>query len=173
LNAFPDFGRNIEGEYGQNSFERPMFGLYVEMVNNNLIPIDAIYNWWGADGPQVVGPVNTIPTRETDPIPGYEKRSIALDIIPTEFRASNYPNPFNAKTRINFSLPEASRVSIEVYDINGRLVKQLVDLDFNTGEHSVNWDGDSDSGEKVSSGVYFYSIKTSQSSITRKMILLK
>jgi len=82
--------------------------------------------------------------------------------------AQNYPNPFNANTNISFSLAEAGNVSLNVYDITGRLVVTLVDGQMDAGEHLVVWDASS-----VSSGVYFYKLTTVDYSATKSMNLLK
>ena len=80
----------------------------------------------------------------------------------------NYPNPFNATTNISFSLAEAGNVSLNVYDITGRLVVTLVDGQMDAGQHVVVWDASS-----VSSGVYFYKLATVDYSATKSMNLLK
>jgi hypothetical protein len=69
---------------------------------------------------------------------------------------TNFPNPFNPSTKIEFALPSASNVRLEIYDILGRLVKTLISNQQSTvGEHVVTWNGDDDHGKKVSSGIYF------------------
>ena len=87
----------------------------------------------------------------------------------------NYPNPFNPTTRINFSLPERSHVSIVVYDPAGRQVTTLVSSTLPAGINEVTWDGRNASGDPVSSGVYFYRLTAGRQGhvLTRKMILLK
>jgi len=82
--------------------------------------------------------------------------------------AQNYPNPFNANTNISFDLAEAGNVSLNVYDITGRLVVTLVDGQMDAGSHVVAWDASS-----VSSGVYFYKLTTADYSATKSMNLLK
>ena len=85
----------------------------------------------------------------------------------------NYPNPFNPITTLRYDLPEATNVTITVYDMMGRQVRNLVNTNQNSGYNSVIWNGTNDNGEMVSGGMYFYSIKTNTFSQTRKMILLK
>ncbi|UCE65160.1 MAG: T9SS type A sorting domain-containing protein, partial [Candidatus Zixiibacteriota bacterium] len=79
----------------------------------------------------------------------------------------NYPNPFNAYTVIEFNLSEPENVTLEIFDNLGRRIKALSNADYPAGEHSVIWDT-----EGLSSGIYFYRIKTDQYDQTRKMILL-
>jgi hypothetical protein len=87
--------------------------------------------------------------------------------------AQNMPNPFNPKTSIAFSLAESGDVSLAVYDVTGRRVATLVNGPVDAGEHRVVWNGRSDGGEKVASGVYFYKLAAGDKDLSRKMILLK
>ena len=94
--------------------------------------------------------------------------------IPTQYTISqNYPNPFNPSTMINYSIPNSSLVSIVIYDLLGREVKTLINNEQNAGNYQVMWNGDNNYGSKVSSGTYFYSIRSSDFHQVRKMILLK
>lgn len=67
----------------------------------------------------------------------------------------NYPNPFNPETIIPVALPERSRVRLTVVDPLGRVVRRLVDGDLPAGRHDIRWDGTTDNGARVASGVYF------------------
>ncbi|MCP4583340.1 MAG: T9SS type A sorting domain-containing protein [candidate division Zixibacteria bacterium] len=87
--------------------------------------------------------------------------------------ASNYPNPFNANTEISFALPNESRVELEIFDIAGRKVKTLVDDYKSAGTHIVTWNGFNDQGKVVSSGTYFYRLRTDGDNLVKKMALLK
>ncbi|MFN0157201.1 MAG: FlgD immunoglobulin-like domain containing protein [Bacteroidota bacterium] len=92
--------------------------------------------------------------------------------------AQNYPNPFNPTTRIEYALPEESKVRLTIYDVNGREVLTLVNATQPAGYLSVNWDGTNSSGASVSSGVYFFRITAQKNggssfSQTRKMVLMK
>lgn len=89
------------------------------------------------------------------------------------YLAQNYPNPFNPSTAINYELPKMSKISIKVYDINGEQVKELVNSQVEKGNHKIIWNSENDFGKKVSSGVYFYSLKTHNFLQTKKMIVLK
>ncbi|MFQ6009174.1 MAG: FlgD immunoglobulin-like domain containing protein, partial [Candidatus Zixiibacteriota bacterium] len=94
--------------------------------------------------------------------------------LPAAFKLSqNYPNPFNPETRIEFTLPRASHVTIEIYNILGRKVKTLVNQRLSAGNKAVTWDGTDDDGSLVSSGVYLYRIKAGDFVEAKKMVLLK
>jgi hypothetical protein len=95
-------------------------------------------------------------------------------VIPERFRLSqNYPNPFNPTTMIQYDLPEATQVTIAVYDLMGRAVKTLVDEFKDAGYHTVTWDARDDEGNRMSGGVYLYSIQAGTYHKTQKMVLLK
>jgi hypothetical protein len=85
----------------------------------------------------------------------------------------NCPNPFNPKTTIGFTLPEAGEVRMDVYDAAGHLVATLVDRYMEAGEHRAEWNGVSSTGAALGSGVYFCTVTAGQFSDTRKMLLLK
>jgi hypothetical protein len=87
--------------------------------------------------------------------------------------AQNYPNPFNPQTTIAFTLKERGTVSLKVYNVNGELVKTLVNADRASGTYSEKWNGVNEAGQPVSSGVYFYKLVTNNFSQTKKMVLLK
>ncbi len=89
------------------------------------------------------------------------------------FLEQNYPNPFNPNTTIRFGLEKPSRVSISVYDVEGRLISTLTDRNYPAGESEITWDGTNLSGRKVSSGLYFYSMTAAGRKTTKKMILLR
>ncbi len=86
---------------------------------------------------------------------------------------NNYPNPFNPTTTIPFTLPEAERVRLAVYDIKGRLIRVLADRRFSRGGHTVRWDGRDARGNEVASGVYFYRLSAGKYRTVRKMIKLQ
>lgn len=91
------------------------------------------------------------------------------DALPVEFSLKqNYPNPFNASTTIQFSLPEASDVSIVIFDILGRQIETLVSGSQSAGEHSIIWNADNQP-----SGVYFYRIQAGNFSDQKSCLLLK
>ncbi|MCP4707462.1 MAG: T9SS type A sorting domain-containing protein, partial [Planctomycetes bacterium] len=85
----------------------------------------------------------------------------------------NYPNPFNPSTAISFSLPVNSHVALKIFNINGQLVKSLVDDNFKLGHYTVDWEGRNDRGQAVSSGVYFYRLKTDEFKAYKRMVLMK
>ncbi len=89
--------------------------------------------------------------------------------LPTDFSLhQNHPNPFNPITEISFSLPSATHVKLEIYNIMGQLVATLADRRFEAGQHTIEWNG-----SQVASGVYLYRLRAGDFVDTKKMILLK
>jgi len=84
-----------------------------------------------------------------------------------------YPNPFNPSTTIGFTLGEAAHVRLAVYDVSGRLVRELMDDRRGAGLHSEIWDGTDRANRGVSSGVYFYRLEAGAFMETKKMVLLR
>jgi hypothetical protein len=80
----------------------------------------------------------------------------------------NYPNPFNPSTSIGFTLSEAARVSLEVFDLRGGKVATLADGLKPAGSHAVRWDA-----AGLPSGIYFYRLRSELGTLTRRMLLLK
>jgi hypothetical protein len=97
-----------------------------------------------------------------------------VNVLPISFDLNqNYPNPFNARTEIGFYLAERSEVTFDVYNIVGQKIKTLKNGLFEAGSHTVIWDGTNDTGDIVSSGVYFYRLTAGDNSQTKKMVMLK
>ena len=92
--------------------------------------------------------------------------------------AQNFPNPFNPETWIPYQLSKATEVKIDIYDISGHLVRSL-DLgwqplgSYMTPSSAAYWDGKNAVGERVASGIYFYTLQTSDFAATRRMVILK
>jgi hypothetical protein len=95
--------------------------------------------------------------------------------VPERFALyQNTPNPFNPTTTIRYDVPAGGgRVRIDIYDVNGRLVRALVDREETPGERSIVWNGMDERGASVATGIYFYRLVTPGFSETRKMALMK
>jgi hypothetical protein len=94
-------------------------------------------------------------------------------VRPQILLGQNYPNPFNPRTRIPFLVQERHRVQIFVYDATGALVRTLINRTMAPGSYSIEWDGTDQNGRPLSSGIYFYRLKTPGSVVTRKSVLIK
>lgn len=94
--------------------------------------------------------------------------------IPATFALEqNYPNPFNPSTAIKFALPEASNVTLKIYNVKGQLVNTLVSGNLSAGYHNVSWNGKNVNGQHAASGLYFYHITAGKFQQVRKMMLIK
>ena len=94
--------------------------------------------------------------------------------LPDKFSLNqNYPNPFNPSTVISYSIPIAANVTVKIYDMLGREVKSLLNDEQGSGVYHLTWNGDNNSGNKVSSGTYIYTIKAGEFYQAKKMILMK
>jgi hypothetical protein len=101
--------------------------------------------------------------------------SVSNGIIPEAcYNLSNFPNPFNPSTTIEFSIQNDSQIEISIYSIKGQKTKTLVHNGFTKGSHSIIWNGDDDFGNSVSSGIYLYKLKVNgKTEVVRKSLLLK
>ena len=87
--------------------------------------------------------------------------------------SANRPNPFNPITTIGFGTEKFGRVTLRIYNAQGRLVRTLVDATLPAADYRVRWDGRNDAGRAVSSGIYLYDLASGGKRLTRKMSLLK
>ena len=85
----------------------------------------------------------------------------------------NYPNPFNPSTAIQFTIPEAGKVNLEVYDLLGRHVRTVVSGIIASGQHTALWDAKDDNGRFVSAGMYIYTIRSGNFHASKKMLFMK
>ncbi|MEW5702890.1 MAG: T9SS type A sorting domain-containing protein [Candidatus Zixiibacteriota bacterium] len=162
----------------------PLFELYDS--TGTLVLSD--WNNWEIHHPAVVLPGKgwytlLIMDRESDDVGSCavtlaktfaDVRELPDNALPTEFALSqNYPNPFNPATTIQYALRHDCHTTVTVFDILGRAVRTLVDTDQPAGRYAVTWDGRSDDGRALASGIYLYRIKAADFVATRKLVLLK
>ncbi len=86
---------------------------------------------------------------------------------------SSYPNPFNPSTTLKFDVPEKSQVTLSIFNMNGELIKTLVNSEVAPGQHSIMWNGTNDINNIVTSGVYFARFTYSGHTQMQKLMLLK
>ncbi len=99
--------------------------------------------------------------------------SIGINDFPIDnssdlYLQQNYPNPFSDFTEIDYYLPETGRTSLKVYSIDGRLIKTLVDTQQPKGNHHITWEP-----ESLDTGIYFYILKSGNTQIMKKMVVLE
>jgi hypothetical protein len=120
-------------------------------------------NGWMVDDVMIhIGELQTgITNKETD--------RTAADFVLND----NYPNPFNPETTIEYELPQAGPVRLEVYNILGQKIKTLIDQNQVAGVHRVVWNGKNELSEAVASGIYLYRIQSQDFEATKRMLLIR
>ncbi len=92
--------------------------------------------------------------------------------LPTAFKLEqNYPNPFSSSTVVLYKLTTQSDIQVTIFDILGRVVRRITAGAQSVGAHSVLWDGSNNSGQRVASGIYFYTLQAGGESRTKRMVL--
>jgi len=148
-------------------------------VSNNALPeMIYTYSWnclsfglWQADGKlYVAADVNGLQILNLDGIvPAFDYEAIPE----TNISISNYPNPFNPKTTISFSLNTPSIVKLDIYNSKGQKVINLIDGYLSNGTHNVQWSGTNSKNQSVASGIYFTLVNSGGKTYTKKLLLLK
>ena len=85
----------------------------------------------------------------------------------------NHPNPFNNETLIRFNLPGQEMVQLKIFNVNGQVVRTLVNNNLSAGTHSVRWNGKDEQGQLVASGLYLYQLSAGGKRMTKRLILAK
>lgn len=137
----------------KGSVEIPAYQIYNE--KNNKYELNTLNSGFGYARIK-------LKNNSSNPMP-YEKVSLS----------QNYPNPFNPSTSISFTIPKASEIELNIYNIKGQLVKTLAKGSYSAGKQSIEWSGTDNQGTKVSSGIYLYRLKTGNNVISRKMLMIK
>jgi len=94
--------------------------------------------------------------------------------MPMDYKIhQNYPNPFNPMTTLSYDLPEGGPVRIAIYDMRGKIVKNLLNDYQDAGPRSIKWDATNDQGKQVSAGMYIYRIEIGDLKQSKKMLFIK
>jgi len=93
--------------------------------------------------------------------------------LPAKFALTNYPNPFNPSTTIEFALPQDGVVHVEIFDLTGRRVAVLIDEERSVGRHKAIWNARNETGSKASSGIYFVRATFDGQVLNRKIVLMR
>ncbi|MCI0494321.1 T9SS type A sorting domain-containing protein, partial [candidate division KSB1 bacterium] len=98
----------------------------------------------------------------------------SFNALPNNFQLfQNYPNPFNSTTTIRYHLPQSGKMSLQIFDIMGRLVHTLIDDQQQAGDYQISWDGTDKNGLQVSTGVYLCQLTVDRCKLTNKLALIK
>ncbi len=93
--------------------------------------------------------------------------------LPRVLSLTNYPNPFNPSTNINYQIEHGGPARLSVHDVRGRLVRTLVNEPREAGSYKVTWDGRDEDGQALPSGIYFARIKSGNTGASLKLVLMK
>ncbi len=137
---------------------------------------DNVTEWQWSHGGHGSNPVRDLrfflmedPDHEDPPPAAVEEQT-----APTDFVLSpNHPNPFNPQTQITFSLPKASDVTLQIFSVDGKLVRTLNQARLTAGSHTVTWDGLTNVGQQAATGAYVYRLQADGNILTEKMTLLR
>lgn len=142
----------------------PLIGLDASANGNFYISTNQGVNWTA----QTTGNLMVRALVENGPVDNYDE-----EIAPVVSNVSNYPNPFNPETTINFNMSKAGKASVSVFNLKGQLVKTILNDNVAAGTQSLVWNGTDTQSNAVASGVYFFRVKTTNQTITKKMVLQK
>lgn len=147
--------------------------------NEEYVPNTIVDGWGGADGEYYAINYNFINGASVKRLGDKSVVTAVDDKYPNSTvdkfgLVSNFPNPFNPSTTIEFTLPQQNLVKVEIYNILGSKIATLIDnQELSAGTKRITWNGKNDKGEQVVSGAYIYRITSGDISISKKMMLLK
>lgn len=175
---------NITGEFDEEEYnwidyeeDREDYSLLLQ----EYLPLEyeTVYYWMVV--PTTIYPDNEEDRGDAEDIPRWffitEKKEETEADLPqnrmvTQLRP-NYPNPFNPITEISFTLAEGGAARVDIYNVRGQSVAQLIDGYLPAGNHTVTWRGENDNGMPLGSGVYYYRLKVGEYEAVRKMLMVK
>jgi hypothetical protein len=124
--------------------------------------------------PIVAGRATKFTTDPPRPVSGVELNPLVKPAVPMRFALGPaVPNPSRGGTLISYDLPVETQVSLKVYNLSGQLVRTLVAGKEKAGYRQVSWDGRSEVGSHVASGVYFYRMETGSFAATKKLVVVR
>jgi hypothetical protein len=132
----------------------------------------------GANPPELVikttSSSSLLRSTEANPEPAAPEREGITTLLPERLTLyPNHPNPFNAQTTIEYTLPLRASVQLVIYNVAGHLVRRLVGGTQAAGPHREVWDGKDEQGRVVTSGVYYYRLKVDNEIRVRQMTILR
>ena len=167
--SYPGYTKNQAAEYGylKGDFAANAGHLNIS-VNADSVKVDYVRTYLPKDENSVRKNRSISNSYVVKPCVISESNEIKLS---NGSLGNNAPNPFQNKTNINFSITEKTKVSISIFDFNGKLVKKVIDnQEYTAGDYNVEWDATNQNGSQINPGVYFYSLQIEGQSLTKKMI---
>ena len=162
-----DFATGIEPDTG------PILEVEVEFTDNLSNPSVVFMITEISAGDVNANPLTVI----ADNFGQFNNEMVNIDfnlMIPDDFKLyPNFPNPFNPSTSISFDVPINSNVRLDIYDMRGRIVRNLINDEYNPGNYSIRWRGSDNYGNDVSAGIYIYKLNANGNIFSQKMIFIK
>lgn len=156
-------------DYTIHDMDRKTYLYYEQLMDCAYSASNPAYT--GAERNLPAGDLNWFPDKK---VIWSSVKEIPNTIVTDYSLDQNYPNPFNPTTKINYTIPKASNVSLIIYNTLGQEVARVVNnLDQAAGKYEAVWEGKDSNGNLLSSGVYFYQLLTNEFQLTKKMMLLK
>jgi parallel beta-helix repeat protein len=180
-----DLVNDFPGDDGGNLFlGNGLNGEMYELFNNNGLDIMAQNNWWGTDDPvEIEDRIVHFPDNPAYGVVTFEPFLSGLstvgdhgetDLPPVLLAVQPaYPNPFNPRVSLRFTLARRSHVTVQIFDIRGRWVRTLMDEGLEPGPYAPEWDGTTADLRAAASGTYFYRIVAGRQQETGKILLAK
>lgn len=126
------------------------------------------------DGTNILYPVSTVRLiKFSNVITDVKDQKLANQVINSFQLFQNYPNPFNPSTTIEYQIPKTGLVQINIFNVQGRLVKKLDNSVHQTGLQKIVWNGRDNYGGTVASGVYFCQVKFAGNILVKKLMFIK
>lgn len=146
--------------------------LYLASIDEAKKPLTTLYQNLIYPTPQIFDVKHREHLAKLDELTGATQQ-YTPPVIERALITSNYPNPFNPSTTIEYYVPTKGKVILQVFNLRGQLVDTLIDGSIDKGTHKIIWNGCDSTGRNASSGIYFLRLSTSSSVDTRKMLMIK
>ena len=174
LVIYGDDGTSSDVDEGMNGGEEFVLRLWIASLDTVIEFPESFDCWYINQGAPMVGcgDANTVYNFL------FEELSLSNHDIPYKVSLNqNYPNPFNIETTISFNTNISGLILLEIYDFKGRKVRNLLQNNLDSGEHSIIWKGKNSHGYILPTGIYFYRLSYLQDNkiryLTKKMVLIK
>jgi len=125
------------------------------------------------NGTSELFPIQEIRKLTFDGLTGINNPRQLQNVVKAFNMLKNYPNPFSSSTKIEYSLSETGNVEIIIFDINGRIIRNLFNKNQISGTYNCIWDSKDNSGKSIQSGIYICNVKFKNQILNTKMLLIK
>ena len=174
LTIYGDDGTSSDVDEGMSGGEEFVLRLWISSLDT-VIEFTESFDCWNSNNGAPMsgcGDINTVYNFTLDGM------SLNDPWVPDKVLLNqNYPNPFNMETTISFNMDISGYISLEIDDFTGRIVRNLLQENLDSGEYSIVWHGENNQGDILPSGVYFYRLSHSQDDriryFAKKMVLIK